>query len=171
MAEATSGRKAATGPAPRRGGMRRIGAELPHLAGPILGKQGIGEAQLVAQWAAIVGPGFAERCWPIRLSFGRGERQLGTLRLRVAAAAALELQHQEPILVERINGYFGYRAIARLQLVQGPPPLGEAPAPAPPRPLAPHEGAALHDRLAAIADPDLRAALERLGRAVIGTAR
>ena len=38
-------------------------------------------------------------------------------------------------------------------------------------PLGPHETAALDRQLAEITDPDLRGALARLGRQVIGAAR
>jgi hypothetical protein len=108
----------------RRGIMQAIGASLPRIAKPVLGKQGLGEAQLLQEWPAIIGDELARYCWPIKLSFPRGERRDGTLRLRVASALALEIQHREPVLLERINGYFGYRAVVRLALVQGPPPQG-----------------------------------------------
>src|SRR6185437_6637843 len=90
----------------RRGVMQAIGASLPRIAKPVLGKQGLGEAQLLQEWPAIIGDELARYCWPIKLSFPRGERRDGTLRLRVASALALEIQHREPVLLERINGYF-----------------------------------------------------------------
>lgn len=152
----------------RRGVMQAIGASLPRIAKPVLGKQGLGEAQLLQEWPAIIGEELARYCWPIKLSFQRGERRDGTLRLRVASALALEIQHREPVLIERINGYFGYRAVARLALVQGPPPLKERAAPPQPRQLAPAELRALERRVEGVADPALRAALERLGSAIIG---
>jgi hypothetical protein len=153
----------------RRGGMRAIGAALPRIAAPILGKEGAGAAELIAQWPAIVGEAIAKSCQPTRLTFPRGERRNGTLRLRVASAAATEIQHREPILLERINGYFGYGAVARLILIQGPPPLSEHAEPPVPRPLERAEQAALERRLETVADPELRDALERLGRAIIGS--
>jgi hypothetical protein len=151
----------------RHGFMQAIGATLPRIAKPVLGKQGLGEAELLQQWPAIIGDDLARYCWPIKLSFPRGQRRDGTLRLRVASALALEIQHREPVLLERINGYFGYRAVTRLALIQGgTPPAAERPPS--PRPLAAAERAALDDRLGGIADPGLRAALERLGSAIIG---
>jgi hypothetical protein len=149
--------------------MRAIGAALPRIAAPILGKEGAGAAELIAQWPAIVGEAIAGSCQPTRLAFPRGERRNGTLRLRVASAAATEIQHREPILIERINGYFGYGAVARLVLVQGPPPLPERADPPMPRPLEGDEQAALARRLETVADPELRDALERLGRAILGS--
>jgi hypothetical protein len=151
----------------RHGFMQAIGANLPRIATPVLGKQGLGEAQLLQQWPAIVGDDLARYCWPVKLSFPRGQRRDGTLRLRVVSALAIELQHREPVLLERINAYFGYRAVVRIALIQGAAPPGPD-RPAPPRPLAPAERQALGERLGGVADPALRAALERLGSAIIG---
>jgi len=155
----------------RRGSLRAIAAEVPRIAAPVLGKRGFAEGQLVAQWPDIVGADLASRAAPDKLSFPRGDRRDGTLRLRVVSGAATEVQHRSPRILERINAFFGYRAVARLALVQGPP-MRPAPAgPPPPRPLAPPERQALDRRLAAIEDPALREALRALGEAVIGTAK
>ena len=152
----------------RRGGLRAIAAEIPRVAGAALGKRGFGEAQLVTQWEAVIGPELAAKLAPERLSFARGERKNGTLRLRVTSAFATEAQHLEPVLIERINAFFGYGAVARLAFVQGPP-LAAAPAAPRPRPLDAAERGAIEARVAGIGDPELRAALARLGAAVAGS--
>jgi hypothetical protein len=90
------------------------------------------------------------------------------LRLRVASAFATEAQHLEPVLIERINAFFGYGAVARLTLVQGPA-LNAPVAPPKLRPLSAVEQQALDARVAGVADPELRAALQRLGSAVAGS--
>jgi hypothetical protein len=150
----------------RRGSFRAIGAELPKLARPTLGKRGLGEAQLLMHWEAIVGPELAEEARPDRLSFPRGERAHGTLRLRVAPAAALTLQHDAPVIVERINAFLGYPAVARLAFVPGAlSPLRQRASA--PRPLRAAEKDALARKVAGVDDEELRAALERLGAAVL----
>lgn len=155
----------------RRGGLRALAGAVPSIVAPILGKRGLAEAQLISEWASIIGADLAENAAPDRLSFPRGERRDGTLRLKVASGYALEIQHREPQLIERINAFFGYRAVARLHLVQAPPHRTARPAPLPPLPLAAREGQMLDQGLAGIEDPDLRAALRRLGASVIGTAK
>ena len=155
----------------RRGRLRAIAAEVPKIAGLALGKRGFAEAQLVAQWPAIIGEGLAQGVSPEKLSFPRGERRDGTLHLRVAPGLALEVQHREPVLVERINAFFGYRAVARLALKQGPPAHAGDPPPPQRRPLKAEERQSLDQRLQAIDDAGLKAALQRLGEAVIGTAK
>ncbi|MGO8916774.1 MAG: DUF721 domain-containing protein [Stellaceae bacterium] len=153
----------------RRGRLRAIAAEVPKIAGAALGKRGFAEAQLVAQWPAIIGETLAAGVSPDKLSFPRGERRDGTLHLRVAPGLALEVQHREPVLVERINAFFGYRAVARLALKQGPPAHDAPPLPPHRRELKAEERQSLDQRLQAIDDAGLRAALQRLGEAVIGT--
>ena len=151
----------------RRPGFRAAGAALPRIVGPILARHGGGAvARLKTDWAAIVGAELAAACWPEALG------RTGTLKLRVTPMKALEIQHRAPLLAERINLYFGRAAVVRLALVQGPLPLPESGAAREPtRPLAVPETAALDRQLAEIDDPALRQALDRLGRAVIGSKR
>jgi len=149
----------------RRPGFRAAGASVAKIVGPIIGRRGGGVlARLKAEWAAIVGPELAAATWPE--AFIRG----GTLRLRVAPAKALELQHRQPLVIERVNLFFGREAVARIALVQGPLPLPPVAAQAPGRELGPREAAALDRQLAGVANPELRAALAGLGRRVIGSA-
>jgi len=150
--------------------MRALASEIAKVAAPSLGKRGFAAAQLITDWAAIVGPAWADKLSPDRLSFPMGERRDGTLRVRVASGLGPEVQHGAPLLLERINSFFGYRAVARLALVQGPPTRLPRPVRRAPAPLAPAERQALDRRLAVIEDPALRAALRRLGEA-IGPAR
>jgi hypothetical protein len=155
----------------RRGYLRALAAEVPRIAAPILGKRGLGEAQLIAEWASIIGAELADHVSPDRLAFPRGERRDGVLHLRVASQVALEIQHREPQLIERINAFFGYRAIVRLRLVHAPPNPSARRAPPRPVPLAAREEQMLDQRLAGVEDPELRAALRRLGASVIGAAK
>jgi hypothetical protein len=146
----------------RRPGFRAAGLAASRLAGPIVARHGGGIlARLKSDWPAIVGPELAASTWPEALARG------GTLKLHVASAKGLEVQHRAPALIERINLFFGRDAVTRLTLVQGPLPL-PPPAPRPAtRPLAVSEAAALDRQLGDVADPELREALARLGRAVI----
>jgi hypothetical protein len=73
------------------------------------------------------------------------------------------------VLIERINAFFGYHAVARLAQKQGPPSRPAEPPPPRPRPLAAPERQVLDRSLADIEDHALRDALRRLGEAVIGS--
>lgn len=151
----------------RRGTMRAVGRELPRIAGRALGKRGLGEAQLLAEWRAVVGEELAAETLPMKLSFVQGGRKNGVLKLRVTSAAALAVQHREPQILERINSFFGYGAVARLALVQGPlPERGQVRRRAP-RPLTAAETASLARRISQVSDPGLKSALARLGAAIL----
>ena len=99
----------------RRAGFRAVGASLLRIVGPIVARHGGGiVTRLKSEWAAIVGPELAVVTWPESLARG------GTLKLRVAPGKALELQHRAPLVIERVNLFFGREAVARLVLVQAP---------------------------------------------------
>ena len=88
---------------------------------------------------------------------GAEGRPGATLIVRVDPARALDVAYKGQQILERINGYFGYRAVAELRILQAPLPERAAPAPvrATPPPCAAPE-------LAGIADERLRAALASL---------
>ena len=147
-------------------GFRAVGVAVSKLTVPIVARRGGGIlVRLKAEWAAIGGPDWAEVSWPATL--GRD----GVLKLRVAPGAALELQHRAPLIIERINLFFGRAIITRLALVQGPLPLTSGGGRPVIPPLSEGEAKALDQRLSVIADPGLRAALAQLGRAVGGWQR
>ena len=146
----------------RQHGFRAVGIAVSKLAAPIITKRGGGiVVRLKADWATIAGADWAAMCWPLAL--GRD----GVLKLRTAPPAALELQHRAPLLIERINLFFGRPVVSRLVLVQGPLPADSPPRGPGLRPLSANEAEKLDKRLSEIADPSLRAALAGLGRALI----
>ncbi len=159
----------------RRGSLRALSASLPTVTKRAFARRGLMGADMARQWPAIVGAGLAERCRPRKLRFPRpGEPLDGDLTLRVAPAWALEIQHLESLLLERINSFFGYRAVARLILQQGPLPTDNR------RPgrrargaidaaesgIAAPDDEDLTSKLAKVADPALREALEGLARSL-----
>lgn len=152
----------------RSGGVRPLAALLPKIARTALGQRGFAENGIITDWPSIVGPTLAARSTPVKLAFPAGRRQEATLVVRVGGALALELQHLEPLVLERLNSYFGYRAIARLKILQGPSPSAPEDSDREPEkpPLDAAEEAELARDLAAVADERIREALAGLGRAV-----
>ncbi len=164
--------RAASGPAsPKRGyaPARAVGAFVPKLTRKAFEKYGFSAATLLTDWAAIVGKEIASYTAPERLKWPRGAgiredveagaegRPGALLVLRVDPARALDVEYKGRQILERINGYFGYRAIVELRTLQAPlakPPTPKAALVVPPPCEAPE--------LATIADERLRAALERL---------
>jgi hypothetical protein len=93
-----------------------------------------------------------------------------TLTLIADDRAALELQLQGPKLIDKIIAYFGTAVISKIKVVAGdiPKPVAKRTAP---RALQPEEESALHAGVSGIADPELRAAFERLGRHALSERR
>ncbi len=75
------------------------------------------------------------------------------------------LKHVEPQVVDRVNRFFGYAAVARLALRHGDLPTVQRRARAVEQPLT----AETESTLRAIADPELRATLDSLARALSAT--
>src|SRR5258708_3520624 len=147
----------------RENGFRAIGNLAQRLTAGAAKERGGSIMRLRADWSAIAGPELARKTRPEALLANRG-RAGKVLRLRVAGAAALEVQHMQGQLIERVNAYFGHRAIDDIRLVQGV--VASTP---PPRPLPQPDAetkARMEGRVAKVRDPDLRAALARLGARV-----
>ncbi len=118
----TRGRKI-TEDKPRRskgsGLPRSVADSLARITKTICSKQGFTQSEIITRWKDIVGPVLAVHVVPDRLVFSKGGKG-GTLHVLADTAFALELQHLEPQVLERINGYFGYPAIARIAIKQSP---------------------------------------------------
>lgn len=165
----------------QRRGIRALASMLPKVTAPIFKKRGFAEAGILTDWPAIVGEHLARHTMPEKIAFARGARSAGTLHIVTESAFAPELQHLEPQVLERINGYFGYFAVAKLRIQHG----RVVRAPLDPdrqaggrrsatlstggtdgSPGTPAVSPAVRQATAGIADEPLRAALERLGSAV-----
>jgi hypothetical protein len=151
-------------------GARAVGSFLPHLTTKALQKYGFSTASLIMDWPAVVGREIASYAAPERIKWPRAAEQAddegastparragAVLMLRVDGARALDVQYRTQQIVERINAYFGYAAIAQIRLIQAP--LAVAPEQRLPRPPA----APLTREVAGVADTGLRDALARLG--------
>lgn len=106
-----------------------------------------------------MGERYANVSSPESIKFPAGHKAGGVLTLLVEGAHAPLIQHLTPLIVERVNRFFGYAAINRIVFRQGKPP---APAPRPERPQLRPVPKELGDGLREIADPELRACLESL---------
>lgn len=151
------------------GGPKALAQALPAITKRILGKRGLAEGSLISDWSSIVGEQVASRCIPKQLAFKRSsERREGTLTLRVESGFATELVYLEQQLLERINAHFGYRAVAKLKLIQGPVIDPNQRRRKALKTLSGKEKSALDAKVADVEDEDLRKALSDLGAAVFG---
>jgi hypothetical protein len=139
---------------------------LDRCLGEAFAKQGFASTGIVTHWPEIVGPEIAAHAEPIKLHWPRGdvaEGEPATLVLRVHGPAAVEIQHLSGVIVERVNRFFGWRAVKRIALRQAPLTHGaKRQAISPPDAETVAEVAKNLD----VRDESLRAALARLGAAV-----
>jgi hypothetical protein len=151
---------------PRGGPARSIAELMPDIGRSTFRRFGFVQSSVVTRWPEIVGPTHARVCAPEAIRFPPGEKSEGILELVVTPSHAPLIQHVIPEIVERVNRFFGYKAVARVKLRQGevkPPAVESRPA-APPslRPIPMELGDSLRD----IGDPELRTVLESLARSL-----
>ncbi len=157
------------------------------LLNKVFSDRGFTTREIVTQWETIVGPELADVTAPERLRWPRQASarddpdapesyESATLHIRVEGPIAIEVQHLAPQIIERINQFFGYPAIGSIRIIQAPvggqirgrsqsdastrsADLSRAPWPRaePSKPSPPITG---------IADPELAAALARLGQRI-----
>ena len=136
--------------------------------GDVFAKQGFASAELVTHWPDIVGKEVAALAEPLKMQWPRtiaGDApEPATLVLRVEGPAAIEVQHLSGIIIDKVNQFFGWRAVCRIALRQAP--LARPTRASARKPLDHQLAAEEAGKLADIDDVELRDALGRLAAAV-----
>lgn len=145
--------------APRQGRVRAAGELIGSAGGPAFRRFGFIQASVVSRWSEIVGERYAKVSSPESIRFPAGKKSGGVLNIVVQGAHAPLMQHLAPLIVERVNRFFGYSAVAKLAFRQGVPLARE---PAPRRPELRAVPKELGEGLREVSDPELRACLEAL---------
>ena len=153
---------------PRGGEARQIADLMPDIGRTAFRRFGFVQSSVVTRWPEIVGQAHARHCAPESIRFAPGEKSEGILQLVVTPAHAPIIQHVIPEIVDRVNRFFGYRAVARVKMRQGlvqahsstSGRLATAPPSLKPIPME------LGDSLRDVGDPELRAVLESLARSL-----
>ncbi len=127
--------------------------------GPAFRRFGFIQASVVSRWPEIVGERYARVSSPESIRFPTGRKSGGVLNIVVQGAHAPLMQHLAPVIVERVNRFFGYAAVAKLAFRQGAPLARQA---EPKRPRLRAVSKEIGEGLREIADPELRACLEAL---------
>ena len=160
---------------------RAAGSFVPKIAAKAFEKFGFHTAEIMMQWPTIVGTEIAKWTQPERIRWprvsnaadGAGDsesRPGGTLVLRVEPARALDIEYRGAEIIERINRYFGYRAVDTLKLIQAPLALADAPARPGAQPVSgtsqPGQLPPPPPQVTALPDDELKAALQELWASV-----
>jgi hypothetical protein len=150
--------------------MQTLDKDFRALTRAAFARYGFAYGDLIAQWPAIVGDGVAQWSEPERIKWPRAgadeRKQGGTLVIRVMPGRGLDLQHETPRIIERINAFYGYAAIAAVKIRQGALSRKIASSRTLPA-LGAQAAQALESELRGVADPGLKDALRRLGQGVL----
>lgn len=109
---------AGTKQTPRRGGkgFRHAAETARKAAERIAGTQGFAEADVLLRWPEIAGEAVARICRPVRVRYGSNRSLGAVLIVEAEGGRAPEIAHQGPRIVERVNQFYGYRAINRIKI-------------------------------------------------------
>lgn len=162
---AAAGRVVRTAPV-RSMRARAVADLVPSIGGQAFKRFGFTKSAIVERWEEVVGAQYARHSRPESLSFPRGKKDGGTLKIAVTGALAPMLRHVEPQVIERVNRLLGYAAVAKIVLRHADmePTAKRRVAPEPVE-LSMETRSTLRD----IADPELRASLESLAQALSGS--
>jgi len=143
---------------------RPLASIIRKVTSPAFRRRGFAQQEMITRWDAIVGETVGKHSQPERIQFSRDSRDEGVLHIRAEGAFALELQHLEPLLLERVNAYFGYRAVTKIVIKQGPlnrpPPLRKVEK----KPLTAEEQAFVEKSTANTRHDGLKRALQAVGQ-------
>ena len=152
--------------APRSCRARSTGELVGAIGDPSFRRFGFVQGSIVSRWGEIVGERYAKVSSPESIRFPTGKKAGGVLTLLVDGAHAPLIQHLTPMIVERVNRFFGYAAINRIVFRQGKLPT---PVPKPARPDLRAVPKELGEGLREVADPELRLCLESLAARIGAT--
>lgn len=144
---------------PRSCRARAAGDLVGDIGGQSFKRFGFVQHSIVSRWVEIVGERYAKVSCPESIKFPAGKKAGGALTLLVDGAHAPLIQHLTPLILERVNRFFGYAAVNRIVFRQGKLP---STAPRPERPQLRPVPKELGEGLREIADPELRQCLESL---------
>lgn len=143
--------------------MDRVGAALPSLIGKVCRDQGFTQQTLITRWREIVGAEIADCALPTKLRWSRGRGAGATLEIAAEGGYATQIKHIEPVLIDRINTYFGKLTVGRISIVQRALPRARRHLQAERQPIDEEQARQVDAATNDTRDPELRKALRQLG--------
>jgi hypothetical protein len=154
-----------------RRGAQPVSDLVSKLLDPVIERRAGMTMDLLASWEEIVGSRHASLSRPEKLNWPRRAAEddpfePATLVVACESGHAVFLQHDSDNVVARVNDYFGFSAVKRLKLLQKP--VNVAPSRTVGNKISqPDDNPSQLDELIKdVEDPDLKKALEKLGRGV-----
>jgi hypothetical protein len=151
-----------------------VSSSVDKIARAALGRDWSLYAVLFNHWAEIVGEDYASMTAPVKISFPKGKktdekwaqghRTDGVLTIKLPRGLMMEFTYKLDQIRQRLTGFFGYSAIERIVLeasYETRAPKKET------KTVSEGDRLALAEKLKEIDNPELRAALESLGLAML----
>ena len=102
----------------RKGYFRKISDALPKIVAGNLKKANFIEISVLKSWKEIVGTDLAESSSPIKIIFNDKNNINGKLIISVEIGKSLDIEYKHDEIIERLNQYFGYKAITKINIIQ-----------------------------------------------------
>ncbi len=134
------------------------------LTKPLFKSRGLAGTNAISDWPRIVGKELAGHCWPEKISFPQGKKTGGTLTVACENGFATEIQHMQPLILERLNVFYGYQAVTRLAISHSAQKPAKKKSVVKPAQRAKVNPAAV----SSVDDPELKAALQSLANTLVG---
>ena len=96
-------------------GLRPLANTLPKQIKKIIKKNGFNFSSVVDNWTKIVGKEFSDHCYPINIKVINNSNSL-CLVLNVIHGKELEIEYGKNNIIDKINSYFGYNFISKIEL-------------------------------------------------------
>jgi hypothetical protein len=139
-----------------------LGRVIAKVVKPVMRQRGFYDVDIINDWENIVGPEWAKQTCPQKLNFNAHTRRSGTLHILVAPGASVLIQHIVPLIIDRVNTYFGFDAVNRIKLIHG-----NVLASVQPKSKKHLKVVGPLPDVGEIADTDLKTALQHLGQSLI----
>ena len=97
---------------------KKIGNCLPKIVDKNIKEKNFIEISLIKKWREIIGDDIAKFCWPIKIIFSGIKNSNGLVFLKTKRGRSMEIEFKNEEIIEKLNQYFGYKAIDKISVVQ-----------------------------------------------------
>jgi len=97
---------------------KKVGDNLPKIIDKKIKEKIFVEVSLIKQWNNVVGNDIAKFCWPIKVIFSNIKNSNGIIFLKTKRGKSMEIEFKSEEIIEKLNQYFGYKAIGKISVVQ-----------------------------------------------------
>ena len=97
---------------------KKVGKSLPKVIDKNIKERNFVEITLIKKWKEIIGQDIAKYCWPIKIVFSDIKNSNGIIFLKTKRGRSMEIEFKNDEIIEKLNQYFGYKAINKISVVQ-----------------------------------------------------